>query len=245
MNLETTLRLIGLAAVVFIGLALILKRVLSSHMDVAMKRIQQLNEDNLKREMELKRKLDEAEKNYQTRIAEAEKETVKLKELTEHEAHELKDKIITQANEERNEIIKEAREEAQSYRLQVKEEFQRSVAEHAAKLVKSAFSDSIFQGVHNQLVEEALKEIASSNLLKTVPDNVNIEIISPAPFTADQRKRLAEVLTNKIGKGIAINKERVDDALIAGLCIKIGDLIIDGSLRNKMTQNLKIKLPAG
>jgi len=49
-------------------LALILRMVLSGQSNTAIERLKRINQDNLQRELELKKKLDEAETQYQKRV---------------------------------------------------------------------------------------------------------------------------------------------------------------------------------
>jgi F0F1-type ATP synthase membrane subunit b/b' len=240
MDTGTIVRLIVLATVVFLGLVLVFRRVLSSHMDVAMKKIQKLNEENLRREMELKRKLDETERAYQNRLVEAEKEAMRLKDTAEQEAQELKNRIIAEVNEQRMEIIKEAKDEAESYRIQVNQELHQLISKQATKLITAVLTRDFVQTIHHQLVEQALKEFGSYKELNPDRNRTNkVEIISCLPLTTEEKKRLMEVLKTKIGPEVTIAKETTSDNLIAGLYLKIGDLVIDGTLNNRINQYLK------
>jgi F-type H+-transporting ATPase subunit delta len=62
---------------------------------------------------------------------------------------------------------------------------------------------------------------------------VTAEVTSAEPLNADQLKKLAETLKQKIGKTVTLN-EHVDPALIGGLVVKVGSRMIDSSLRTKL-----------
>ena len=59
------------------------------------------------------------------------------------------------------------------------------------------------------------------------------EVISPVELTSVQQTTLAEILKGAIGKEIAI-KFQIDASLLGGLIVKVGSLMVDGSLRNKL-----------
>jgi len=62
---------------------------------------------------------------------------------------------------------------------------------------------------------------------------VTAEVTSAEPLNADQLKKLAETLKQKIGKTVTLN-EHVDPTLIGGLVVKVGSRMIDSSLRTKL-----------
>ncbi|MEE2694536.1 MAG: F0F1 ATP synthase subunit delta [Pseudomonadota bacterium] len=59
------------------------------------------------------------------------------------------------------------------------------------------------------------------------------EVVSPVELTSSQQTNLAEILKRAIGTDIAI-KFRIDESLMGGLIVKVGSLMVDGSLRNKL-----------
>ena len=59
------------------------------------------------------------------------------------------------------------------------------------------------------------------------------EVISPVELTPVQQTTLAAILKGAIGKEIAI-KFQIDASLLGGLIVKVGSLMVDGSLRNKL-----------
>jgi F-type H+-transporting ATPase subunit delta len=54
-------------------------------------------------------------------------------------------------------------------------------------------------------------------------------VTTAAPLSDDQRRRIADVLRERTGREVAVT-ERVDDSLLGGLVVEIGDELIDGSV---------------
>jgi len=69
-----------------------------------------------------------------------------------------------------------------------------------------------------------------------------VNVTSAAELGDAQRKRLAQTLSQKYGKEVIL-RERVDDGLLGGLVIQVGDSRIDGSLRTRL-QSIGSRLQA-
>jgi F-type H+-transporting ATPase subunit delta len=59
------------------------------------------------------------------------------------------------------------------------------------------------------------------------------EVRSAVPLTDDQRKRLAEALSEATGKQVEV-KVVIDPAVLGGAVATIGDTVIDGSVRTRL-----------
>lgn len=61
------------------------------------------------------------------------------------------------------------------------------------------------------------------------------EVRSAMPLDDDQRTRLAEALSKATGKQVSV-KVIVDPSVLGGLVARVGDTVIDGSVRHRLTQ---------
>ncbi|MFC2047983.1 F0F1 ATP synthase subunit delta [Chloroflexota bacterium] len=59
------------------------------------------------------------------------------------------------------------------------------------------------------------------------------EVTTAIPLDDEDRLRLAHHLTSLVGKPVVL-KAKVDASLIGGIMIRVGDKLIDGSIRNKL-----------
>ena len=59
------------------------------------------------------------------------------------------------------------------------------------------------------------------------------EVTTAIPLDDEEKLRLAQRLTSIIGKPIVL-KPKVDSSLIGGVIIRVGDKLIDGSIRSKL-----------
>lgn len=80
-----------------------------------------------------------------------------------------------------------------------------------------------------------VSEIASQfELLKKEEEGVlDVIVTSAFPLTEAQESELAETLKKKYGKNIVLSSQ-VDQDLIGGVCLRVGDDVIDASVRGKL-----------
>lgn len=72
-----------------------------------------------------------------------------------------------------------------------------------------------------------------SALIADARGEMTAEVVSAAPLSADQERRLADTLARKSGKTVKLNT-RVDEGLIGGMIVKLGSQMIDSSIRSKL-----------
>jgi len=90
-----------------------------------------------------------------------------------------------------------------------------------------------------------LREIASyyKDLADELKGVVKASIVSATELSSDAVDRIKEVLSKKTGKNIVLNVEQ-DPSLIGGVVTKIGDLVMDGSVKTQLI-NMRETLKKG
>ena len=61
------------------------------------------------------------------------------------------------------------------------------------------------------------------------------EVRSAIPLDDDQRKRLAAALSKNLGQDVEV-KVHVDPSVLGGLSARVGDMVIDGTVRHRLDQ---------
>jgi F-type H+-transporting ATPase subunit delta len=61
------------------------------------------------------------------------------------------------------------------------------------------------------------------------------EVRSAVPLDDDQRRRLAKALSTNLGKDVEV-KVFVDPSVLGGLSARVGDVVIDGTVRHRLDQ---------
>ena len=79
------------------------------------------------------------------------------------------------------------------------------------------------------IVDRLLERNASSG------DKVIAQVRSAVALSDDQKRRLADALSKKTGKQIEVVVD-IDPTVMGGLVTQIGDTVIDGSVRHRLSQ---------
>ncbi|NSL52083.1 F0F1 ATP synthase subunit delta [Calidifontibacillus erzurumensis] len=109
-------------------------------------------------------------------------------------------------------------------------------------LVKDVFKDASQTLVNTILLlidrkrEDLLLEIAEQYFLlaNEARGIAEAKVYSVRPLTADEEQALSEVFAKKIGKSELRIKNIVDNSLIGGIKLRIGNTIYDGSVKGKL-----------
>ncbi len=90
-----------------------------------------------------------------------------------------------------------------------------------------------------------LREIASyyRDLADELKGVVKASVISATELSSDAIEKIKEALSKKAGKTIVLNVEQ-DPSLIGGVVTKIGDLVLDGSVKTQLI-NMRETLKKG
>jgi F-type H+-transporting ATPase subunit delta len=87
---------------------------------------------------------------------------------------------------------------------------------------------------------------AVAQLLREMSDKkdgvLRAEVITAAPLSEDYYVRLKSQLERMTGKQVVVDR-REDPSLIAGVVTRIGDMVIDGSLRTRLRELENALLP--
>ncbi|MDP9222849.1 MAG: ATP synthase F1 subunit delta [Actinomycetota bacterium] len=119
-------------------------------------------------------------------------------------------------------------------------------SEQRAKVLDALLSDKVsphtlglLQFIVNQGHARQLPEILSdlSDIAAEARNAAVAEVRTAIPLDEDQRKKLAEALSRATGKNVEV-KALVDKSVLGGVYAKIGDTVIDGTVRRRL-QRLK------
>ena len=113
------------------------------------------------------------------------------------------------------------------------------------KLFKSIFNPitySIFVIITNKNRESILPAIAKQfiNLYTEFKGIQKAEITSASALTEDQKKAVTKIVKDYTGKEVQLT-EHIDESLIGGFILRVGDQQIDDSIRRKLN-DLKVTM---
>lgn len=224
---------------VFGGLALLLRQLLTRNITGATAHLQKLSQDYAEKDQQAKKRLEEAEQYYQKTLAKAQEEIHQLKAQFEKETQEAKDKILKQAHIESEEIVQRANKTKQVILSEIEDRITKEAIEKACELVEDVLSGQFKLGVHSVWVDDLIENgFKQMNQLHIGDDITEAKVTSALPLEKNQRNKLSQKIKSVFKKNITI-KEEVDPKIVAGIVITIGNLVLDGSLRGRIREKIK------
>ncbi len=150
-------QLVNFIVMIVILNALLYKRVL----DMLNKRTERI-EQSMKDADEVKKRLAEAQKDYEAELAKAKQEASKILSQAQERAKQQESEIIAQARQESERIRADAHEQASRERDHVIGEVKNQLAELVV-LTASQVLQAELSSKHDRLIEESLKEFGRQN----------------------------------------------------------------------------------
>ena len=231
--------IIIIQVVIFIGLILILQRIITKNVVSATKHLEELDREYAKKEAEVDRRLDEVKQESEKLITQAEKQAEELKTKILQETEGEKDKILKQARVQSNEVIEQADKSRQLLLAEINERITKEAGEKACELIQVALPEQFKKDAHAQWVEDLIENgLSQLDRLRIGKDINEAKITSALALDGKQRKSISGKLKSVLGRDIII-KEEIDAKVVAGLVITIGSLVLDGSLRNRIKEKAK------
>jgi len=219
----------------FIGLIFVFRYLLTKNISSATTHLDGLTKEYAKKEEKVKEELQKAQESRQKMLQSAQEEAGRIKTKIIQEAQAEKERIVSKAAQESKTIVAQA-EKTRKYLIEEEEEkISEAAVKKAVELIGGILPSEVCKNLHDywlgKLIEEGLQQLKNLN----IPEEDEVKIISAFPLEDSQRKNLLSVLKDKLEKDIEL-KEETNSEIIAGLIISVGNLIFDGSLRDKVQE---------
>jgi F-type H+-transporting ATPase subunit b len=229
------MQLIVIQVVTFIALVFVMRKIMYSASMNETRRLQVLNEENSKKAQELALKIEDAQRQYRDKIALAENEIAKLKAQAKEDAVHLKEDILSKARQEAERIVAQALSSRQEIRLEIEAEMKEAGIEQSLGIIMAVLSSDNLRHLHETCLKEAIIEIEKidgSNFRVTTSEG---ELVTPYEIDRETKEKIAGLLSGKADKKIVL-REKIDRQIVAGITVKLGSMIIDGSLGGKLKE---------
>ncbi len=226
-------QLIIIQVITFALLVFLLRQFLYKQVTRSLGRYQQLYQENLTREGELKRTREEMEQELQAKIARHNEEVGRLRAAAEVDAQKTQEEILAKSKEEGKRILAEAEAKKERMRANLVSEMEEKALDLASDIIEHILTAQVTQGINHQLIDELIEEIEKSDERRLQLDVETVEVAVPFPLTQVQQEKLKKILSAQMGLSVNV-KETVDQEIVAGMVIRSGNLVLDGSLTNKL-----------
>lgn len=219
----------------FIGLVLVLRKILITSSYNETRRLQQLNEENSQKAQELAAKLTDAENEYREKMLRTDEEIRLMKQKAKKEIEDIKEAIIAKGKAEGDRIVTQALNARDEIRAEIEAQIHERVVDFSRKIFRQVLGADEQKLVHEGLLKNVfgeLEAVASDRLQAVHVEGETVQVKISHPMTMDQKKALEKILSSKLGKNVTV-KETVEEEIIAGIVISLGSFVIDGSLSGR------------
>lgn len=231
--------LLVLLVVIFGGMVWLLRYILSRHYLTATTRLEGLSAEYLRRQDELKKRLEESERQHKEHVAQAKAEAEQLLAQAKKEAEAARTRLVDQARTESERIVQQAMGSREVMRKEIEQGLNQRISERASALVHAVLSGGGREALQSHWLEELLRNGLSQFKGAPLPEDLReAKVVCAAPLTPAQRETLRKRLKEQVGRELTL-KEETDERLIAGLVITLGSLVLDGSLASRLQQALR------
>ena len=224
---------IVLLVLAFIVIIFFLRMLFSKKLNFALKRLNTLHEDYLSKEAKLKEEIEKAKQERNMELERGRKEAKEMVEVAKKEVQNLRFSADEEAHQSVVRIIKRGKDEVEKLKRDFQVNAQAKVIDLSIQVIKHTFSAQGKEALHRQFIEEIIQEIDALGEEKFTVKTESVEIKTSYPLNDKEREQLKNILSKKLGMPVKL-EEKQDKELIMGLFIKIGALIIDGSLQNRL-----------
>lgn len=230
------IQVLVLNVVIFAGLVAVLRRLMGRHAMTATAHLQGLSQDYLKKQEELKKRLEDAERRYQEQLVKAQEEAHHIKAQALTEGEETKQRLLDEARHEAERVIQQAMQARENLRQELVQSLEARAVERACELLQQALPQDLREATHAHWLEELIKNgLIHMERIESREELREAKVVSAFPLTPSQRKQLLERLQAALGAAVTL-QEAVEPRLVAGLVVTIGHLVLDGSLSSKLLE---------
>lgn len=245
------LRLVLIQIVTFVVIVVVLRLLFGSQLRIALSRLQTLHQESLEKEEILNKEIEKARIQAKNEIERSQQEAKVIIENAKKAAELAGEEAAQQAQARAQKMVQDAAERTKRLETEVMATVEKRALELSAELIRHTFTARGQEVLHRQLIDELIDELAKVDHQRLVVKVDRAEVVTSAELSPQEKEKIQKVLSSKLGFDVPLD-ESVDPSLIVGMIIKLGGLVADGSLRNKLahamaglhSKNGKSKPPA-
>lgn len=229
----------------FAGMIFALQRVMARNVVSATKHIEDMSQDYLKKEELITKQLEDAKKEAQALVSKARQEAQDLKNKIAKDATAESESLLNEARTKSTEIIQQADKAREHLLSEIDEKVALAAIDEATELIHCTLPEKLREWIHLQWIDELIgSDFGKIERLNIPKDIKTVKITSAFKLDDGQRKKISKKVNSILGYEVAVSEE-IDPKIVAGIVLDIGNLILDGSLKNKIREQAKNAKHAG
>lgn len=217
----------------FIVLLIVLRLLFYRHLNSALRRLRELQEEALIKESQVKEELQRAKEERAVEVQKGKDQARGLIEAAKKETEVLRTKVGEQAKLEREDIISYGKEELEKLKQELLSNIRTRAVKLSVEMIKYTLTEKGMENLQHQLMEELIAEIEKLEKEKFSVKTDKVAVSANFSLTEAERAHLKNVLSAKLGYPVVL-KEKIDPEIISGFIIQMGEFVIDASLKNKL-----------
>jgi F-type H+-transporting ATPase subunit b len=227
----------------FVVLLFILKRILYKPVKEIMEKRRGIIEKTIEDAEKTKKEALELKEKHQEEMNKIKELQVRMTENMKNEVEEEKKRLLMEAEKEAANILERERALFETEKKRFETELRGKVIDTVTIFTMNLLKDISDKELHKGIYRRFLHDLGgiTSNISAKDDESVIIELISAYPVKEEELLEVREAMESHLSKKVAINAQ-IDKTLIAGLKIKINDMVYDSSLLgqiNSLTSRLK------
>jgi F0F1-type ATP synthase membrane subunit b/b' len=231
------LSLVLLQVVTFVVILLVMRFLFGSQLKSALNRLQVLHQDSLEKEEILNKELERAKTQVDAEIARAKEEAKLIVDTAKRNAEKLGLEASARAQAEAKKMLDDSADKAKRLEAEILASSEEKALTLAQELIRFTLAQTDQKTLHTQLIDEFIEDLKKVDKEKLTVATDRALVLTPQAMSPQEQQVLKTVLSSKLGIPVSL-EEKVDASLVGGMVIKLGGLVIDGSLKNKFNKAL-------
>lgn len=228
-----------LQIVIFAGLVAVLRKVLKRSATDTAAHLEGLSAEYTRRQEELKKRLEESDRQYTEQIARGKAESERLILEAKREATALQAKTLEEARQESERIVRQAVETRDVLRRDIEREINAKALERACELIQRALPLSLREELQKRWFEELFRDGLAKQFERLKAEDAHeVKVVSALPLSKEQSAILRAKLKEQLGREASVTED-TDERLVAGLVLTVGSLVFDGSLASRIQDAMR------
>jgi F-type H+-transporting ATPase subunit b len=226
-------QLIVIQLVTFIALIVVMRALFYRHLNSALRRLHELQEEGMIKEAQLREELDRAKEQRLSEVEKGKEEAQGIVEATRRDCELLHTKAEEQAKQDAERIVHKAEQELEKLKMKLVSDIEEETLQLSLQIIRRTFTERDRELLQGHLIEDLLPEIERLEKEQMQIAGAKIRVTAAFPLTENQRMLLRTAFARKSGAEVEL-EEHLSAELITGLMIEIGAMVIDGSLKNRL-----------
>lgn len=219
-----------------VAIVLFLRSLLHKQLEIGLKRIQKLDQENLKKNTELSKGLEELDKKRETALADAEHKAKVMLEKAQEEEKKMREDERIKAKEEAKKIIAGAIQQKDKMLKETEYEVFNKGIDLSIHILERVFSDSELKGFSCKISKEIIDFLTGSEQAERfLKEKHDLEVVSAEALGNEEKKRITTAIKSKSGGNTKVTFT-VDKNILGGIALKTGEQILDASIAYRVNK---------